>query len=620
MRVCPLVDPGRASTPDWSHVVVTVPIMNTIDDETLAAVLATACGRAADEDFQSVVSVASALRDMAEAGDDPLRGLVAALEYHLRLDDDQREPYGPFGPMMEFDGKRYPAPLDRIEDLEPGTLALWERAMRLAPIALVRARFADLLWEARFGDRPVDYARTAIDDCVEAAGGGFGHAVELGDAARRAVELATTINDFARRGSAVEAAVRLVVEAIESEERKPGVALRLLDMFVRDRPDRRPPRLDELIDRATERFGDDPWNLESALEMKVRLAPPDQRAAIWSRAARAFRGLAGHSEGLVRYAHLQHALELAEDHGLGELADEIRLEVEGMAEDELDLKTIATEVTIPREDVDRFIEGFVGDDSADSALSRFGAYLPTGDTDENREFVEQLIQDHPLQFLVTRIHIGPENSLVRSSAGEEAAAEQALIQHEAERASMFSLFAVETLDRIRERYGPVSQDATWFENEFIDAATARRIAKSIELYESGEFDVSASVLAPRLERVVRRLASIVGTPVTRSPDRRGRSGGVKGLGEILILLKGVLPEPTRRFLRVLLVETTGLNLRNRISHGLDAEIGQREAALLVQAACHLRLLESGPSAADSDGACAGRSSRGPEVRRLAPPQ
>lgn len=196
------------------------------------------------------------------------------------------------------------------------------------------------------------------------------------------------------------------------------------------------------------------------------------------------------------------------------------------------------------------------------------------------------------------MHIGPDNSLVRSSSGDDDAAAQALIQHEAQRASMFSMFAVDIIERIRERYGVLSRDASWFENEFIDAATARRITKSVELDEAGEFDAAASVLAPRLEKVVRRLASSAGIPVTRSPDRGGRSGGVKGLGEILSLLEGILPKPTRRFLRVLLVEPTGLNLRNRIGHGLDDEIGQREMALLIQAACHLRLLQSGPPSPD----------------------
>lgn len=63
-----------------------------------------------------------------------------------------------------------------------------------------------------------------------------------------------------------------------------------------------------------------------------------------------------------------------------------------------------------------------------------------------------------------------------------------------------------------------------------------------------------------------------------------------GLGELLGLLEGALHEPTRRYLRVLLSEVTALNLRNRVGHGLDDEFAQREAALLIHAACHLRLL------------------------------
>ena len=73
------------------------------------------------------------------------------------------------------------------------------------------------------------------------------------------------------------------------------------------------------------------------------------------------------------------------------------------------------------------------------------------------------------------------------------------------------------------------------------------------------------------------------------------------MGELLGLLQGPLPESTRRYLKVLLSEVTGLNLRNRIGHGLDDEITQREAALLIQCACHLRLLtpERPPSPSDA---------------------
>lgn len=564
--------------------------MDSIDDATLVKVLTDACNAASGADFESIVSVASALRRVAGTDEDPVQALIAGLEYHLVLATDTRTPNGPFGPMIEARGKRYPASLDRIEELVPGTVDLWRRAASMAPLALVRARFNDLLWELKIGERPHEYAQQAIDAYIAAIEEGFGHAVEMREGVQRAIEVASQINDPERRAGAVGAAVTLIEAAINTEERRPGVALPLLEMLVDDRPDRQPPHLQELLTRAAERFGDDPWNLESALELQARLIPREERPATHTRVVEAFRDLARRSDGLVRYAHLQHAIEVAESYGLTGLADEVRREVEGMTEDELGLQVISTEVTIPNEAVEKFVAWFVGDDNLESALGRFGAYLPSGDPDENRAFVEKQMADHPLQYLVTRMQIGPENSLLRSTSESDAQAEQALLDHEAHGASIFSLFAVDILDEIRERYGPVSAAASAFETELIQRTVATKIGRSLELYEHGDFDSCASVLAPRLERVLRNVAGASGLTVTRSPDRRGRSGGVKGLGELLSLMEGALPEQTRRYLKMLLSEVTGLNLRNRISHGLDDEIAQREAVLLIHCACHLRLL------------------------------
>lgn len=100
----------------------------------------------------------------------------------------------------------------------------------------------------------------------------------------------------------------------------------------------------------------------------------------------------------MKYAHLQHAIELAEEHGLRNLAETIRREVERISEEELDLKVVSAEVAIPRGDVEAFIGWFVGDDDIESALRRFGSHIPTGEPEQNRRYVEQLMSDHPLQF------------------------------------------------------------------------------------------------------------------------------------------------------------------------------------------------------------------------------
>ena len=387
---------------------------------------------------------------------------------------------------------------------------------------------------------------------------------------------------------------------MEREDRIPGVPLRLIDSLATMRADRRPPELDDLIDQALDRYGDDPWNLESTLGIRSRLVDSTDRPALWREAVESRASHARRTDGLVKYAHFQHAIELAEEHGLREDAERLRREVEELPRDALDLHAVSAEVEVPREQIDQFIDGVVGDDDLESALTRFGSHLPSGLPDENRAFVAQLMDEYPVQFIFTRMVIGPENSLIRS-IGEDDQADQALTDYEAQRASMFSVFAVEMLDRMRQRYGSLAQASKWFESELIEPEVAERLGRAMDLYESSDPDSAAALLAPRLERVIRRIASLVGLTVTRSPDPRGRPGGVKGLGQLITALEGALDEPTRRYLRVLLTEVTGLNLRNRVSHGLADPIAQSEAALLIHAACHVRLLQPAPATTEPPG-------------------
>ena len=566
-----------------------------ISDEALAEAVGSAEQQA--EPRGGIHAVDATLRSLADEPDDPLRGIVAAMDYHLSFDAEARERHGPFGPMMEFDGKAYPAPLSAIADLDPGIFRLWERALGVAQLPAVRARLADLLWEARHGARPDLHAREAIDEYAHAIDDDLQHPVDIGDGIRRAMEIASQLNDAALRTSTVEAAVRLVRASIDADEPMPGVVLRLLEQLASDRPNRRPDDLAELLGLAFDRYGSDPWHLESLATIMSPLADEDDRDALWARAADAFAALAASSTGIARQAHLHHALEIAEQHRLPEVAVSLRRDIEQMSDDDLELKSISAEVNVPAERVEAFVSQFVGDDRVAAALARFGSYLINANTDELRRRVGQRMTDHPIQFLVTRVIIGPENTVARSPAAGDNAAEQELIREEAMGLSIFAHFAVDILDRVRDRYGSVADAVSFFENEFISTDLAAAFARGARLYELDEFDAAASVLAPRLETAVRRLAGTVGLPVTRSIDPQGRASQVKGLGQLLTELEGALPETTRRHMRVLLTDPLGLNLRNTVAHGLAPAHGQPEAALLLHAACHLSILMTDDAAA-----------------------
>jgi hypothetical protein len=121
---------------------------------------------------------------------------------------------------------------------------------------------------------------------------------------------------------------------------------------------------------------------------------------------------------------------------------------------------------------------------------------------------------------------------------------------------------------------------------------AERIARGFELWWDGQSDESAHVVAPRLEAILREVARRLGLPVIREPVAN-RPGGVRSLGELLYALKGhVAPEKAgwHAYLVHLLADPLGLNLRNVIAHRLRADVSEEDTALLLHAACFLRLL------------------------------
>ena len=561
--------------------------MDDISREDLAKVLREACHDASERDSFGLFCVSDALKARArDSREDPLNALRAGLDYHFLAYEEQRDGGGrPFGPMMAMGEIAYPMPLDEVPD---DVLELWASAVDLSPLALVAARFADLLGEVGYGEEPYRWCQTAIDLYQAAVGEEFGTPVELMESGRRAFDLALRINDAERRQSVVQKLLRLIQQSIEDGE-TPGVALPLLELLANQPQDARPEELEGLVDDATRVYGTDPWHLESALDIKAKLARPEDRAYLHLAQVDAFVDLARRSTGLVRYAHLQRAIEMAGERGLHDRAEELRRDVEGISEEELGLKEIAVEVQIPRVEIDQLITTIVGDDDLPTALTRFGLYLPVAEPEEGLRFVDELMAEHPLQSLMTRMTIGPENALLRTVQNPDDYREAALIDHEARTVTFFGYLSTDILSAILERYGPISSEA-WFESPMIESAVAERIRAAIGMYEQGDYDGCASVITPRIERIIRTTARSIGLSTTRSPGVGGKSGGVKTLGSLLRLMNGVIPERTRRYLIVLLTEVTGLNLRNRISHGLVDKVSPPEAALLIHAACHLSLL------------------------------
>ena len=245
----------------------------------------------------------------------------------------------------------------------------------------------------------------------------------------------------------------------------------------------------------------------------------------------------------------------------------------------------------PNEEIDEFISQIVGDDDLHSALTRFGVSLPLGDEQKSLDFVEEMFREHPLQAIIPRMTLGAENAMIRKAEDEEEQRQAAVTDYETRLLSFHGYLCVETLAAIKSRYGPID---SWLDAPMVEPVVIQKIVSALALYEQGQFDAAASMLTPRIERAIRSIARQLGFPVTGRQHRDGRLSEVKSLWRLLDTLKLVLPDATHRYLKLLLVDQTSLNLRNRISHGLVDEAAQTDAALLIHAACHVSVLQPEP--------------------------
>jgi len=373
----------------------------------------------------------------------------------------------------------------------------------------------------------------------------------------------------------------------------PGVALRLIRALMWLPPDLQPDIVDGLLDEAEKVYSENASVDVTVLDLKARRSRDAMDArALRVRQVERWRRAAKEASGLLRFVHLQTALELARTSGLSDLADQVRRE---MHQVDLDLKKLSTAVLIPAEQVEGLVSAFDDEKDWRGSLLRFGVYgPPSGDFQQNIAAVENQMRAAPLQYLVTKVMLGPDNTPVRVVSSEADHREVALSEHEARGVALWALFSAEILDRIHLRHGlPDAGDLTkFFTTPLIPQDTAERIGQAVLLYWQDQPDESGHLLIPRLEATVRTIARECGLATFREPLGE-KLGGARGLGDLLVALKGRLDESWRRYLVNLLSDPVGVNLRNRIAHGLLPRVLKTDAALLIHAACHLSLVRVG---------------------------
>ena len=229
----------------------------------------------------------------------------------------------------------------------------------------------------------------------------------------------------------------------------------------------------------------------------------------------------------------------------------------------------------------RYLEG--GIEAALIELGRCPEFVPS--LDHVKELVNSLAAEFPLTRLVTGVQV-EENRQIHKTDTPEESEEAAIREQYSLQSGLSGIFLHESIALFRNEGGldVATVMAVLRQIPFIGEDQAELIERGLERYFDGDYISAIHILTPQLEDVMRRLVGQLGGTTTTFRD------GVmteKDLGHILNApeLATVFESDVLYFLKHVFVEKLGLNLRNRIGHGIvrPRDCTSPNCALVIQA-------------------------------------
>jgi len=487
--------------------------------------------------------------------------------------------YGPMAVGQDAEGNRVDIP--SLDSVSAEIITYWEQRARLAQHPILRARYADLVWD--FGRKvtgtqaPVEMAHIVIDSNVAMVEHRL-HAskgivpVKL----RRALSLALSTNDSQRIPRVREGVLatkpdgywphwRLVYDELLKTKRA-GLTDSERQGLIRG--------IEEELSRelqAAEPNGTQVENLTLWLADYHRSQEPDEMRRVIEAYAGFSHRILNSSPGLVASDQLERLHEICRRYGLTQEARALTRRLEEVGDRVLnDMHTVTHSMDIPKEQMDGYLNA-LGRGTLTDALTRI-AVVFIEEPEEVRRSLERLTSIAPLQFMITKRVTNRDGIAIAEVGALREDPDGNLVYHTGQRMGLSCTFLRCAMEHVKRRFDLKAEDICGYLYEsplFLEHHRAL-VLRGLRAYLEGEFDVCVHMLIPQIERVVRRLATKCGACIY---TYRGGCGGGFQLRSLHELLKDEcversLTEGTSLYLASLLTDRRGWNVRNNVCHGI----------------------------------------------------
>jgi hypothetical protein len=546
------------------------------------------------------VEIADALnaarKGQGDLSDEDFKGFTA--EWSAFLFSDRRDGdsvwHTYFAPMLSAktnDGADFFSP--DIKNLDSDAVAHWEERANTCTNPVMRARYADLVWDLKraiTGQKPdPEYARVAVDSYLDAANQERYPMEVVGiQWLDRALDLSRSINDQER----IKRVVDFMFEFYDrvAQPKFGGTWLFLYDnlygkQFVSpDQEFRIIANLETMLAKTSDTTPSadgvyvnlDPWGAEAAAQ---RLAQHYQRKGdkanverVIRSYGRAFEHMAREASPMLAMAWLQPVIERYEQEGLKAEAEQLQL-VAGEKGKHIasDLKSVSVTVEIKPDEISKLMEQLLGSGDLKTSLIRVAEYFIPRANDA-RQLLERLRTDAPFQSMIP-IRIVEPDGFPTAAIGSMDEDEEGRLQRQlAQTIGFYQPFLDHALAKLRERYAPSIDDILGFlcESPLFAGAGTGLVRDGLVAYEQGDFVKAIHVLVPQVEQMLRNFLGGLGIPTRKAARNRPGITDAKNMNDILSdsRMQEKLTENLWRYLAVVYIDRRGMNLRNDLAHGL----------------------------------------------------
>ena len=495
-----------------------------------------------------------------------------------------------FGPLMSWatpSGESVDTP--PLSMVTTDVLSYWRRRAAETQQPVMRARYADLLWEMPKrieGAKPdAAMARVAIDAYLETVEGRrYAHKISAIDRAQRALGVALSLRDTARIEHARDVLIALEDEVVDEESL--GLWGFCFDAFV-EPPDKRIPLTDaqrnKLVDDLEARLARlaalpaDQYHPVGAQSASLRLASYYRRVGRHHEVARVLRSYGEavkKMRGIAPPILVSHSLEQLYNQfmafGLRQDADALNEALRIAGEESLkEMKQVSVTVDAPPpEKIDAYFAHMLAG-TAEAILVRVALHF-VPDRDALEVELRELAQSAPLSFMITRSIKDDDGRTVAHVGSLESDLEGQLLSHISQNMQLTVPWLRETLARGVERQllTPQSLLDFLFRSPLFPEKRRPIIEAGVRAYFAGDSMAAIHMLVPQVEQAVRQVATLVGAAVYA--PRRGGGFHARTLDDLLrdAVITDVLTTKWVTYLRVLLTDARGWNVRNTVCHGL----------------------------------------------------